>query len=161
MNKNLIWLLVIIVIIAVIIGTYYFVITKQNYAGLETLSLNQNINATPVLPEVSATMPDNTNLPLAPVVSPPLVAPPPALPAVQEVQIANFAFNPASLTIKVGDTVTWINDDEPMHQIASASFGSSNLNTGDSFSFTFSQAGSYDYYCAIHPFMTGKIIVSQ
>ena len=75
------------------------------------------------------------------------------------VNIQNFAFNPAELTVKVGDTVTWTNNDSVPHQIKSASFNSARLGQGQIFSFTFTSAGTFDYSCAIHPTMTGKIIV--
>ena len=75
------------------------------------------------------------------------------------VSIKNFAFNPAALTVKSGDTVTWTNDDSAPHQIKSTAFNSDMLSTGQSFSFTFNQTGSYDYICSVHPSMAGKIIV--
>ena len=75
------------------------------------------------------------------------------------ISIHNFAFNPATLTVKKGTTVTWTNDDPMPHQIKSVSFNSDALSTGQTFSFTFNDAGSFDYSCAIHPSMTGQIIV--
>ena len=75
------------------------------------------------------------------------------------VDIQNFAFNPATLTVKKGSTVTWTNSDSATHTIKSATFNSSDLATGQSFSFTFADAGTFDYSCGIHPSMTGKIIV--
>lgn len=76
-----------------------------------------------------------------------------------EVSIKNFAFNPATVTIKAGSTVKWTNQDSAAHQIKSNLFNSSALNTGDSYEFTFNTPGQYDYTCAIHPSMKGKIIV--
>jgi len=75
------------------------------------------------------------------------------------VNIQNFAFDPASLTVKKGATVTWTNNDSAPHRIKSDTFNSPQLNSGQSFSFTFTTAGSFDYSCSIHPSMTGKIIV--
>ncbi|MDD5396458.1 MAG: cupredoxin domain-containing protein [Candidatus Moranbacteria bacterium] len=75
------------------------------------------------------------------------------------VNIQNFAFSPATLTVKKGATVTWTNNDSAPHQIKSATFNSSVLSKGQSFSFTFNSVGTFDYSCAIHPMMTGKIIV--
>lgn len=75
------------------------------------------------------------------------------------INIQNFSFNPGVLTVKKGDTVTWTNNDSSPHQIKSASFNSSQLTNGQSFSFTFTNSGTFDYSCAIHPAMTGKIIV--
>ena len=75
------------------------------------------------------------------------------------VTVENFNFSPASLTIKEGTTVTWINQDSAPHQIKSNTFNSSTLNKGGNFQFTFSTAGEYSYFCSIHPSMQGRIIV--
>ena len=77
------------------------------------------------------------------------------------VSIKNFAFNPTPLNIKEGTTVTWTNNDPVPHQIKSSTFNSAALTNGQTFSFTFSTAGTYDYSCAIHPSMLGKIIVTK
>lgn len=77
------------------------------------------------------------------------------------VSIKSFAFNPTPLTIKAGTTVTWTNNDPMPHQIKSSEFNSSVLSAGDTFSFTFSDVGQYDYSCAIHPSMKGQIIITQ
>ena len=76
-----------------------------------------------------------------------------------EVAIKDFAFDPPDLIIKVGDTVTWKNNDGAAHTVKMETFESGNLSSGDSFSFTFSDAGTYEYICGIHPSMNGKIIV--
>ncbi len=75
------------------------------------------------------------------------------------VNIQNFAFSPATLTVAKGTTVTWINNDSVNHQIKSDTFNSAPLLTGQNYSFTFDNAGTFNYSCAIHPSMTGKIIV--
>ena len=75
------------------------------------------------------------------------------------VAIKNFAFTPANLSVKQGTKVTWINDDSAAHKIKSDAFNSGDLNQGDKFEFTFSDKGSFDYSCSIHPSMTGKIVV--
>jgi plastocyanin len=75
------------------------------------------------------------------------------------ITIQNFAFSPATLTVKKGTTITWTNQDSAPHQIKSNSFNSPKLATGQSFSFVFNDIGSFDYSCSIHPSMTGKIIV--
>jgi plastocyanin len=75
------------------------------------------------------------------------------------VNIQNFTFSPAALTVAKGTTVTWTNNDPAAHQIKSATFNSTQLNKGQTFSFTFNDAGTFDYSCAIHPSMLGKIIV--
>jgi plastocyanin len=81
--------------------------------------------------------------------------------AVSQVIIDNYAFSPAALTVKVGTTVTWINQDDDAHTVDSTQgkFKSATLNKGDRFDFRFNAAGEYPYYCRFHPRMTGKIIV--
>ena len=80
-----------------------------------------------------------------------------------DVKIDNFSFGPASLTISVGSTVTWTNRDDIPHTVVSADdpkvFKSKVLDTDEKFSFTFTRAGTYAYFCSIHPKMTGKVIV--
>jgi plastocyanin len=78
-----------------------------------------------------------------------------------EVQIDQFSFAPQRITVKAGTTVTWINDDDIPHTVASSSklFKSKTLDTKDKFSFTFTTPGAYEYFCSIHPHMTGAIVV--
>jgi plastocyanin len=76
------------------------------------------------------------------------------------VTIDNFTFAPAKLTVKVGDTVTWKNHDDIPHTVVSAGkFRSKALDTDDSYTFTFTAAGDYTYFCSLHPHMTGTIKV--
>jgi plastocyanin len=77
-----------------------------------------------------------------------------------KVTIDNFTFAPAELTVKVGTTVTWTNHDDIPHTVVSAGkFRSKTMDTDDSFSFTFTAAGEYKYFCSLHPHMTGMIKV--
>ena len=75
--------------------------------------------------------------------------------------VKNFMFQPRSLTVKVGSTVTWTNMDEEPHTVVSSSglFRSNGLDTKDSFSFKFDKAGTYTFVCSIHPQMVGTIVV--
>jgi plastocyanin len=76
------------------------------------------------------------------------------------VMIDNFTFEPAQLTVKVGSTVTWKNRDDIPHTVVSAGkFRSKTMDTDDSYSFTFTAAGDYNYFCSLHPHMTGMIKV--
>ena len=76
------------------------------------------------------------------------------------VNIDNFTFTPAALTVKVGTTVTWKNQDDIPHTVVSAGkFKSKALDTDDSYTFTFSAPGDYEYFCSLHPHMTGMIKV--
>ena len=77
------------------------------------------------------------------------------------VNIDNFAFAPATLTVTAGATVTWKNEDDSPHRIGdkTGTFKSAALDTDDTFSHTFAAPGEYPYICTIHPYMVGKIIV--
>jgi plastocyanin len=77
------------------------------------------------------------------------------------VAIADFAFVPPSLTVAVGTTVTWTNDDYYTHTVTSDAgvFNSSDVAPGSSFTYTFNSAGTFSYHCSIHPTMHGTIVV--
>jgi len=85
----------------------------------------------------------------------------PALAAGAEVKIDNFTFNPPRLVVKAGTTVTWDNDDDIPHTVVATgkAFRSKTLDTEDKFSFTFTTPGTYEYFCSLHPHMTGSIVV--
>jgi plastocyanin len=78
-----------------------------------------------------------------------------------EVSIDNFSFAPMEMTIPAGSRVTWINKDDVPHTVVSVDhkFKSRALDTDEKFSFTFPDPGTYEYFCSVHPKMTGKIIV--
>jgi plastocyanin len=78
-----------------------------------------------------------------------------------EVKIDNFSFGPGTLTVPVGTTVTWTNRDDIPHTVVSTEgvFKSKVLDTDEKFAYTFSKAGTFPYFCSIHPKMTGKVIV--
>lgn len=78
-----------------------------------------------------------------------------------QVIMTNRSYSPQTVTIKVGQTVTWVNQDSPQHDVIAdnGEFQSQLFDTGQSFSFTFTKAGTYPYHCSIHPGMTGTVIV--
>jgi plastocyanin len=78
-----------------------------------------------------------------------------------EVKIDNFSFGPETLTVPVGATVTWVNRDDIPHTVVSTDgvFKSKVRDTDEQFSYTFVKAGTYPYYCSVHPKMTGKVVV--
>jgi plastocyanin len=82
-------------------------------------------------------------------------------PVSAEVKIDNFTFGPATVTVAVGGTVTWTNRDDIPHNVLSTDklFKSKVLDTDDKFSYTFAKAGTYQYFCGIHPKMTGTVVV--
>jgi amicyanin len=79
------------------------------------------------------------------------------------VAITDFKFNPVTLTVPVGTTVTWTNQDEEPHTLAAkdGSFHSPGMDTHGTYSYKFTTPGSYDYICSIHPFMTGTVVVTK
>lgn len=79
-----------------------------------------------------------------------------------KVDIKEFMFGPKDLTIAAGTKVTWVNDDQTPHSVVETHkvFRSGALDTNDSFSYVFNTPGAYEYFCALHPQMIGKIIVS-
>jgi plastocyanin len=84
----------------------------------------------------------------------------PASAAEIEVKIDNFTFNPKLITVKAGDTVTWVNGDDIPHTVTKTGlFRSKALDTDDKFSYTFATPGTYPYFCSLHPHMTGTIVV--
>lgn len=100
--------------------------------------------------------------PTTPAPAPPTPTPPSI--SANNIDISGFAFVPDTLAVSAGTTVTWTNADSVSHTISSrdGAFESGFLAKGDSFSYTFEQTGTFDYYCGIHPFMTdGKVIVEE
>lgn len=83
--------------------------------------------------------------------------------AANAVNIDNFAFAPATLSVPVGTTVTWTNMDEEPHTVVAEdnSFHSPGMGSNATFSFTFSNVGTFDYVCSIHPFMHGTVVVAR
>jgi plastocyanin len=103
-------------------------------------------------PEIPASVPAKvkTEAPAAP--SQTVAAP-------RTVDIKNFAFAPSALTVPKGTKITWTNNDSAPHKIDSDSFNSATLSQGQSFSYTFNQAGTFSYFCSLHPSMKGSITV--
>src|SRR3984957_2477578 len=77
------------------------------------------------------------------------------------VKIDNFVFGPQAITVPVGTTVTWTNSDDIPHTAVSTDgvFKSKVMDTDEKFSYTFTKAGTYPYYCSVHPKMTGQVLV--
>ncbi|MBB5889203.1 cupredoxin family copper-binding protein [Kutzneria kofuensis] len=92
-----------------------------------------------------------------------VLAPTPAMAASQAVTMAQYAFAPASLTVHVGDTITWTNQDQAPHDVTTTAgpvaVHSPMLMTGQSWTYTFTQPGTYAYICSIHPDMKAQITV--
>ena len=83
-------------------------------------------------------------------------------PAIAEVKIDNFSFNPPTITVAPGTQVIWVNQDDIPHTVVSddkTTFKSRALDTDEKFTYTFTKAGTYSYFCSIHPHMVGKVVV--
>ena len=82
------------------------------------------------------------------------------------VTIKDFAFNPGTITVKVGTKVTWTNEDSVSHTVTADTMSadapaSGNIAKGESYSFTFNKAGTYAYHCTPHPYMKASVIVTE
>ncbi len=78
-----------------------------------------------------------------------------------QVAIKEYKYDAQTLTVPVGTTVTWTNEDPDMHTVTATdrAFSSTGLDYDEKYSYTFTAPGTYAYYCALHPFMTGQIVV--
>jgi plastocyanin len=118
--------------------------------------------STPTPPSpISTIQPAQTSIP-APTPAAPTTAQPTSTPAAVAVEISGFAYNPATITIPKGTTVVWTQKDNVSHTVTIASgsgFDSGPLSQGQTFKYTFNKAGTFDYGCSIHPYMSGKIMV--
>jgi len=145
---------------------------KLILAGVTLLALTLLLSAcsgtattpTPTPPATPAPTPIASPTPAATPITTPIVTSTPAATPVTgqaSVNISGFAYIPQTLTVFVGTTVTWTNNDSVVHTVTSDNnlFDSGNIATGATFSHTFEQKGTFNYHCTIHPFMTGKIIV--
>lgn len=85
----------------------------------------------------------------------------PALAADRTVTIAGFAFDPSTVRVRVGDTVTWSNQDSTAHTATALdlSFDTGTIDSGQTASVTFDKAGTFEYMCGIHPTMSGTVVV--
>jgi plastocyanin len=80
------------------------------------------------------------------------------------IEIKDFAFNPQTLTVKSGEKITWINRDDEPHTVVSVGKKfqkSSALDTDQEFTITTGAPGTYEYFCSVHPKMTGTIVVEK
>ncbi len=85
---------------------------------------------------------------------------PSTTPGQNNVNIENFAYNPATITVQKGTAVAWTQIDSAPHTVTGNGFDSGNLNKGQTFSWTFNETGTFSYKCSIHPTMGGKVVVT-
>ncbi|MCL5073785.1 MAG: cupredoxin family copper-binding protein [Actinobacteria bacterium] len=147
MNKN--WLVGIIILIIIIIAGFYF-FGRSNVTPPSRIISNPTITMQPsAIPVTSSpTMPSTS---------------PASQSQSSKVDIKNMSFSPDTMTVKMGTTITWTNNDSVPHTVTSDNglFDSKTFQPGDTFSFTFKQAGTFPYHCSIHTFMHGTITVTQ
>ena len=152
------------IILLTIILTSIFLYGCNNGAS-PSAAPNTNTNEPSVdntQPTTPPAVPEVQTPPTVPTVTPPPVAPTdnkPAESANQSVTIQGFAFNPSALTVSVGTTVSWTNEDSAPHDIKFPDFTSPLMGNGQSFDYKFEPTGTYDYSCGVHPSMKGQIIV--
>lgn len=129
----------IIIIIIVIGGGFYFL--NKNKSS----SMNMQNMPTPSQEQTNTSPTDSNQTPTA----------------TNTVTIQNYAFSPATITVKVGDTVTWTNNDSAPHSATAddGSFDTGTFSQGQSKSITFKKAGTFTYHCSVHPYMKGTVIV--
>lgn len=125
----------------------------SNYPAMTGPSTGTQVQAAPVASQMPHM--NMTNKTSAPTIGPT------ATTNANEILIENFSFKPATLSVKAGTKVTWVNHDDEPHTATDDDqrFNSKTLDTNDQFSFTFTQPGTYNYFCALHPKMRGQIIV--
>ena len=130
--------------------------TSRPPAAQPSVTFGSGASATPGMPGMSG-MP---SMPGAPAGTGSATASAPV--SADQVTIDNFAFAPASVTVRVGSTVTWTNRDEEPHTVAATdgSFHSPGMGTGATYSHAFPAAGTFDYVCSIHPSMHGTVVVT-
>lgn len=155
MEKGNQFLIGVIILALVGIGGYWYWSMNQTVPGTSsTSSYSTSPSPTPALTSSPTTTPRPTSSPTAS-----------AMPEVGDnrVSINKNTFAPETRTIKVGETVTWVNNDSYDHNIVASdkSFTSPNLAKGETYSYTFTKVGSFDYTCGIHPFMKGTIVVTK
>lgn len=147
MDRRLVTALVVIALL-VIAGGAYAVVKNQPTASNQTTSNTNGMSSMPT---------NNTNNPSNKGSETPAAS--------DKVSIKNFAFSPASITVTKGTTVTWTNNDTTVHTVVETDGkdgpNSSDVKPGDSYTFTFSQAGTYQYHCSLHPQMTGTVTVTE
>ncbi|MGW4400357.1 cupredoxin domain-containing protein [Amycolatopsis nivea] len=125
------------------------------------LALSACTAAPPATPPPAAPMTSMSGMPGMTPSSPPTAA---ASSTANAVAIKDFAFAPAATTVKKGTTVTWTNQDQDAHTVTSTGSGgplrSPTLQNGQSYQYTFSTPGTFEYLCTIHPFMTATVTVT-
>lgn len=134
MNKKIIIYIVVILVVIISIGTFYL---SRSSKTLPKGPMQTNTEQTPSSTVTDKTVPAKT----------------------YNISAVNFSFNPGILNINKGDTIIWTNQDSAPHQIAGGDLNGPVMSKGQSYTFVFNNVGTFNYHCAIHPSMTGTVIV--
>lgn len=149
-----------IVVLIIVLGAGVYLMFKKTPVVAPTNTYNTTVqkNAIPSEPASNSAAPAATDTAAGAAVSGSVVV---AKPEQVTVTIAHSAFTPAMVTVPVGSTVTWKQEDAVSHSVVSDSsaFSSGTLSTGKTYRFTFTKPGTYGYHCGIHPMMKGTIVV--
>lgn len=153
--------IIIIAVLAIVgIGSYYVLTNNSSIktpAYIPPSSNTQDINTSIPLTKTDTTTAQPHSSSVSNALKTPIISN-------VNVNIKNFSFNPSSLKVKTGTKVTWTNNDGVSHTITSDSgtiLNSKTISPGESFSFTFADAGSVNYHCNIHPMMKGVIVIEK
>lgn len=160
MNKNIIIGIVVVILVAG--GIYWFMQSQNSASNTSPYGTTATSSPTPAAaPAANPPPAPTTNPSLAP--GPTSLPPQTSAPAVHNVTIQNFSFNPSSITVKKGDTVIWTNKDPMGHTVTGNNGGPSSqtVDTNATYSYTFNSIGTFPYHCSIHPSMTGTVTVTQ
>ncbi len=162
---------IIMIVLVAVGGVYYFKFYKSN----DTVDDNDSATNSALVGEKEGVSKASATTPKAP--PKPVAQPKVEIPSTQTillknnfVSIKNNTFNPSVIVIKRGTEITWTNGDNTAHQIAPeageterllSGLGSKTLSKGQSYIFMFTKPGTFDYFCRLHPFMKGTIIVTE
>jgi plastocyanin len=140
------YIIVLVVVLLVIVGGFYF-FGNQNpntVAPANTQNQNPIKNSVPTTSKIPAPKP-------TPVINT----------VVRNVTISNFAFVPAVITVRKGETIVWTNKDSTSHTVTGGDLLSNPLGQGETYSFAYDKTGTFAYHCSIHPSMKGTVIVTN
>ena len=157
-------IVILIVLVVIILGAFYFLNsskTAQPSTSLTNTQMPTSMNNPTQVPPASTNTTNNSAAPMQQVQTLPTKLAPRKLQTFN-ISIMNFAFNPNTLNIIKGDTVVWTNNDSVPHQVKGDTLSALSapvMSNGQTYSFTFNEAGTFTYHCAIHPSMTASITV--
>ena len=143
MSKKLVGGIIAIIAVAALIAA--FVLTRPDDAGYGSSSTSDSMSHDTTASDTTDTESDSEPV------------------AANTVDISNFAYDAETITVTKGTTVTWTNQDTVDHTVTGTDGGpdSALLSKGQSYSYTFDEVGTFEYFCKPHPYMTGKVVVTE